>query len=78
MEKYIIEIRLGGTVSKTKFYFETLSECTNNQVMNVFVEHLTKDKAKAKRFYDMEEAIRFKALFNQGYGRTSQILTVKK
>lgn len=78
MEKYIIEIRLGGTKSETKFYFETITECKNKEVMNVFVEHITKDKTKAKRFYDIEEAIRFQKLFNDGYGRSSKILTVKK
>lgn len=77
MEKYIIERTLKGTLSKTKFYFETVSECKNNQVMNVFEEHLTKDKAKAKRFYDKEEAERFATLFDSSYS-SSEVLIVKK
>jgi hypothetical protein len=77
MDKYIIvrEMKMNGV--PTTLYFETVSECKNNQVMNVFQEHITRDKAKAKRFYDIEEAERFKALFSREYN-TSTILTVKK
>ena len=77
MDKYIIvrEMKIDSKIET--LYFETLSECTSNQVMNVFEEHLTRDKDKAKRFYDIEEAERFKALFSREYN-TSTILTVKK
>lgn len=76
MEKYIIERILRGTLSENKFYFETVKECTNKEVMNVFEEHITRDKSKAKRFYDKEEAQRFADLFGD-YG-SSKVIPVKK
>jgi len=78
MDKYIIERKVKIDSEIKTLYFETLSECKNNQVMNVFQEHLTKDKTKAKRFYDKEEAERFRVLFNMSYSNHSQVLTVKK
>lgn len=77
MNKYIIQINYKVDGDSRPLYFETISECTNNQVMNVFQEHLTSNKEKAKRFYDLEEVERFKQLFSAS-NRTSKILTVKK
>ncbi len=77
MNKYIIQINYKVDGDSRPLFFETISECNNNQVMNVFQEHLTSKKEKAKRFYELEEAERFKQLFNAS-NRTSKILTVKK
>jgi hypothetical protein len=77
MNKYIIQINYKVDGDSKPLFFETISECTNNQVMNVFQEHLTSKKEKAKRFYDLEEAERFNHLFNAS-NRISKILTVKR
>ena len=77
MKKYIIEIKMKINNKIETVYFENVSECTNNLVMNVFAESVTKDKANAKRFYDEGEAERFRDLFNSSI-RTSKVLAVKK
>lgn len=77
MNKYIIQINYKVDGDSKPLYFETISECTNNQVMNVFQEHLTSKKDKAKRFYEIEEAEKFQQLFSSS-NRISKILTVKK
>ena len=77
MNKYIIQINYKVDGDSKPLYFENISECTNNQVMNVFQEHLTSDKNKAKRFHDKEEAERFEKLLSYS-NRISKILTVKK
>jgi hypothetical protein len=78
MKKYIIEIKMRINNKIETVYFENITECKNNQVMNVFEEHVTHDKAKAKRFYDEGEAERFRVLFDYKPFRTSKVLTVKK
>ncbi len=79
MKQYIIKRKLKGSDWKnTKLYFQNVTENKSRETMNVFMEHLTKNKARAKRFYDKEEAEKFAKLFDDGSHSTSKVLTVNK
>ena len=68
MNKYIIKYKtkVNGTDKTT--YHENITPNTNNSVMNVYVEHVTEDRKKAKVFYDQEEAQKVCAMFSKpGY-----------
>jgi hypothetical protein len=77
MEKYLIELETKVNGKWEKGYHETLTESTNKQAMNVYVEHVTYDKRKAKRFYDKEEAQRFATLFSNNF-QYAKVITVNR
>lgn len=74
MKKYIIELytKVNGKVGT--YYHEKITESTRNDTMNVYVEHITTSKRKAKVFYDKGEAQRFATLFTR---EGVQMATVK-
>lgn len=78
MEKYLIELNTKVNGEWQKGYHEKISESTRKDTMNVYVEHVTTDKRKAKRFYDEEEARRFAALFSHPNLQEAEVIPVKK
>lgn len=63
MEEYIIKIETKVDGKWKNLYHEKLTESTRKDTMNVYVEHSTADKKKAKRFFDYGEAEKFAKLF---------------
>lgn len=55
-------------------FHQDLKKNRNKDAMNVYVEHCTKDREKAKVFYDVDEAIRMaQFLFRKDYHHTKVI-----
>jgi hypothetical protein len=78
MEKYLIELQTKVNGKFQKGYHENITESTRKDTMNVYVEWVTFDKRKAKRFYDKEEAQRFAILFTRENLQTATVIPVKK
>jgi hypothetical protein len=78
MEKYLIELQTKINGEFQKGYHEKLMESTNKYAMNVYVEHVTTDKRKAKRFFDKDEAERFATLFTRENLQTAKVITVNR
>ncbi len=77
MEKFIIELQTNIQGKWQKGYHETIKESDRSDTVNVYVEHITTDKKKAKRFYDIEEAQKFATLFDLNGVQTSKVIPVK-
>ena len=58
MKKYIITLDILVNGKMKKLYHEKLTLSERKDVMNVYVDHSTKDKDKALVFYDADEAQR--------------------
>lgn len=56
METWIIKYNSKINGKFEVVYHEDIKNSTNKEAMNVYVEHVTSDKRKAKRFYDKDEA----------------------
>jgi hypothetical protein len=78
MEKYIIELQTKINGNFEKGYHEKLTESTRKDTMNVYVEHVTTDKRKAKRFYDADEAQRFATLFARENLQTAKVIPTNR
>jgi hypothetical protein len=78
MEKYIIELETKVNGKWEKGYHENLTASTRKDTMNVYVQHVTTDKRKAKRFYDKEEAQRFATLFTRENLQTATVITINR
>ena len=63
MEKYIIELHTKVNGKFQVGYHEKITESTRKDTTNVYVEHITTDKKKAKRFFEQEEAEKIGGLF---------------
>lgn len=76
MKKYIIKYDnvFNDVADKKVFYHETISECTNKQVMNVYVESISSYKKKAKVFFDKAEAERVLLMFEQHYRKPTILI----
>ena len=77
MEKYLIELETKVNGTWEKGYHENITNNENKQAMNVYVECVTTDKRKAKRFYDKEEAQRFATLFSNNF-QYAKVITTKR
>lgn len=77
MEKYLIELDTKVNGKWQKGYHENLTNNENKQAMNVYVQHITSDKRKAKRFYDKEEAQKFATLFESQF-QTAKVITINR
>lgn len=75
--KYIIRyyIKINGKW-ETKFH-ENITNSERKDTMNVYVEHITADEKKAKRFHTIEEADKVAKLFKYIL-QLPTVLTVKK
>lgn len=78
MTKFIIELQTKVNGEFQKGYHEKLTESKRDDTMNVYVEHVTTDKKKAKRFYDEDEAQRFATLFGCEGLQIATVIPVKK
>jgi hypothetical protein len=76
METFIIKykMRIDGDDDVTAFH-ENIKNCENLSVMNVYVEHITYDKKKAKVFFDKEEAERVAKMFEGTFQHIAEIVT---
>jgi hypothetical protein len=77
MEKYLIELETKVNGEWQKGYHQDLTNNNNKQAMNVYVQHVTTDKRKAKRFYDKEEAQKFATLFESKF-QTAKVITINR
>jgi hypothetical protein len=77
METYIIELETKVEGKWKKGYHETLIDSQRKDTMNVYVECVTTDKKKAKRFYDKDEAQRFATLFSNNF-QYAKVIPIKK
>ena len=78
MEKYIIQYKMKINGKMETVFHENITPSERTDTMNVYVEHLTSDKKKAKIFYDKEEAELVDKLFSRTNGRgSSRVLTIK-
>lgn len=78
MKQYIIELHTKVNGKFQKGYHQKISESKRTDTMNVYVEHITKDKSKAKRFSDQEEAERIGKLFSVLTVQVAIVKTVRK
>lgn len=77
MEKYLIELETKVNGKWQKGYHQDLTNNENKQAMNVYVQHVTSDKRKAKRFYDRDEAQKFATLFESQF-QTAKVITINR
>ncbi len=77
METFIIELKtkVDGEWRGGLFH-EKLTESTRKDTTNAYMEHITSDQNKAKRFYDKDEATRFAVLFSNNF-QFAKIVPVK-
>ena len=78
MEKYIIKYRTKTNGKWVTVYHMDITENNNDETMNVYVEHLTRYKRKAKQFHEQGEAILVAALFENDYQLAEVITTDNK
>jgi len=76
MDKFKIKIKCKINGYFKTFYHEDISNQKNNEVMNVYAEHITDKISKAKVFYDKDEAERIGKLFDNDY-HVSEVITIK-
>lgn len=74
MKTFKIEVLIKNNGKWETLYHENITPTTSIEVNNVYQEHLTSDKKKAKVFYDIKEAQRVSDFFTQEY-RTSKVIT---
>jgi len=72
METWIIKYDLKINGKFEIVYHKDISNSENKSAMNVYVEHVTSDKRKAKRFYNKEEASNIAKCFSAS--TTSQVI----
>lgn len=72
---YIIEIKIKIEGIFLIKYHEKISENENKKAENVYCEHITTDKKKAKHFHNHVEALRVNKLFYNSV-RTGKIIKV--
>ena len=67
METYIIRVRTKINGKFKTCYHENITPTKRKDVMNVYTEHLTGTKKKAKIFYDKEEAEKVMKMFSHEF-----------
>lgn len=64
MEKFIIQYDMKVDGKRIVAYHQDIEANTSKETMNAYVEHLTKDRSRARRFFQKEEAIRIANVFS--------------
>lgn len=76
MKKYIIKKLFKINNKIKKLYFLDIRNSIDKKVMNIYAEHLTANKKKAKIFYDIEEAKKMAEFFQTTFNE-SEIIEIK-